>query len=68
MQTIELKNYNVKELSSSEMINFGGGGVPWGLIGRAALRIGVGALGVGTGAVIVIGAGILAYEVYQALK
>lgn len=68
MDTLELQVYNVRELSSEETINVEGGKVPWGIIARAGLRVGVGALGVATGVGIAIGAGLLAYEIYQALK
>ena len=68
MQTIELNNYKVFELSPQEMMEIEGGLIiPWGIIGRVALRVGVGAAGVASGAAIAIGAGLLAYEIYEAL-
>lgn len=52
-----------QELNAEELVMIDGGApIPWGLIGRLALR------GVVAGAGLVLGAGLLAYEVYEALR
>jgi hypothetical protein len=67
MQTIELNNYKVLELSPQEMMDIEGGlMIPWALVGRVGLRVGVGLLGIGCGVALVIGLGLLAYEIYEA--
>ena len=58
-----------EELNAEELIMIDGGApIPWGLIGRLALRGVVAGAGVATGAGLVIGAGLLAYEIYEALN
>lgn len=67
MNTLELNNYNVKEMSEFE-IQLIEGGAFWGIAARVGLRVLVGAAGVATGAGLVIGAGLLAYEVYELMS
>ncbi len=69
MESNNLIFCGLQDLSSQELVLIDGGFlVPWGLIGRVAIRVGVGAAGIATGAAIAIGVGLLAYEVYEALS
>ncbi len=65
METITKNKNELYELSHDELLNIDGGS--WAIVGRIALRVVVGAAGVGTGVAIAIGAGLLAYEIYDAL-
>jgi hypothetical protein len=66
MKTIQIQDYSVQELTQNEIIEVQGGS--WGLVARVGLRVVVGAAGVASGAALVIGAGLLAWEIYEALQ
>jgi len=66
MKAIEIQNYSVQELTKNEIIEVEGGS--WGLVARVALRVVIGGAGVASGAALIIGTGLLAWEIYEALK
>ena len=69
MESNNLKYCGLQDLPNQELAVIEGGFmVPWGLIGRVVLRVGAGAAGIATGAAIVVGVGLLAYEIYDALS
>lgn len=65
-RSIFLSDIQCFDLTNDEMLDIEGGS--WATVGRVALRVAVGAAGVGTGVGVAIGAGLLAYEIYQALS
>ena len=62
-----LPNNGLVELTKEEQKKINGGAF-WGLTARVVGRVLLGVAGVGTGTAVVIGVGLLAYEVYCAIK
>ena len=60
-------NNSLVELTKEEQKKINGGAF-WGLAARVAGRVLLGAVTVGTGTAVVIGVGLLAYEIYCAIK
>jgi lactobin A/cerein 7B family class IIb bacteriocin len=68
VNNLVLDQSNFVNMDDEELLTIQGGVLPWGVIGRVALRVLVGTAGVATGAAIAIGTGLLAYEIYEALS